>query len=504
MQLNLSHITYTYPGTKSPAVEDLCITFPVGWTGLIGDNGCGKSTIAKIAARLIEPDSGSVGPKLFSVYCQQDSSEVSKNLFDFAADWGHDAQQIRAMLQIEDDWFWRYETLSGGQQKRVQIACSLSLHPDVLVIDEPTNDLDGDTRDIVKRALAEFDGIGILISHDRDLLDYLVTQSLVCEGRLWTMRPGGYTKTSAQVAVERASAMKERKTAVREVKRLRSESQRRSEEAARQKNKRSKRALDRNDSDGREKIGRAIVSGKDGVAGKLSSSMVNRLDKAKDVLEEKFVSKRYEHRIGVFGGAARSNQVAHLEAIALSAGEFTINVPELWISPTDHIVLTGSNGTGKSLLVRRILDSIPRSIQIAYVPQDVGSSERENALSVLLDLSQEQKGKVLSIVAHLNSDPDKLLDGCDLSPGELRKLLLAEQLVNEPNILVLDEPTNHLDIGSIEALQTMLMSFPGAFLLVTHDKKLADAVAQIRWRTVSCEEGYRLITQDGSYTVKYL
>lgn len=233
MQLNLTHISYTYPGTASPAIEDVSATFPSGWTGIIGDNGCGKSTLARIAARAITPDSGTVSPSLFASYCQQDSTQEPDDLFDLASDWGKEAQRARALLRIEDDWFWRYDTLSGGQQKRIQIACALYAQPDILIMDEPTNDLDAATRDIVKEALASFSGIGILISHDRDLLDSLVGQSLMCEGARWTMRPGGYSKASDQAASERASAMRDREQASREAKRLKAEAQRRSEEAAR-------------------------------------------------------------------------------------------------------------------------------------------------------------------------------------------------------------------------------------------------------------------------------
>lgn len=91
--------------------------------------------------------------KLFSAYCQQDSTQTPRNLLDLASDWEQDARRIRALLHIEDEWFWRYATLSGGQQKRLQIACALYAHPDVLVMDEPTNDLDAQTRDIVKKRL---------------------------------------------------------------------------------------------------------------------------------------------------------------------------------------------------------------------------------------------------------------------------------------------------------------------------------------------------------------
>lgn len=492
MQLNLTNISYTYPGAVSPAVRDVSVTFSSGWTAVIGDNGCGKSTLARIATRLIEPDSGTVGPKLFSVYCQQDSSLEPGNLIDFASDWNQEAQRARALLHIGDDWPWRYDTLSGGQQKRLQIACALYARPDVLVMDEPTNDLDAPTREIVSEALASFDGVGILISHDRELLDGLVDQSLLCDGARWIMRPGGYSKASDQAASERATALHDREKAMREVKRLKAEAQRRSEEAARQKGKRSKRGLDKRDSDGRARIGRAIVSGKDGVAGKLSAAMDERLARAESTLSENSVPKRYDHCISDFGEAARSSIVARVGPTRLLAGESCLNVPQLWVSPTDHVVLTGANGTGKSLLVRAIIDSVPENIKVAYVPQVVASVERERALEQLRKHTQEQKGRILSIVARLNSDPDRLLDGDDLSPGELRKLMLAEKLVAEPNFLVLDEPTNHLDIGSIEALQRLLVGFPGAILLVTHDIRLAEAVGQTRWLIEQLVDGHAL------------
>ncbi|MDD6693485.1 MAG: ATP-binding cassette domain-containing protein, partial [Olsenella sp.] len=143
-----------------------------------------------------------------------------------------------------------------------------------------------------------------------------------------------------------------------------------------------------------------------------------------------------------------------------------------------------------------VIKSVPDTVKVAYVPQNVGPEERGRALRRLRGQDQETKGRVLSIVARLNSDPDKLLDGDDLSPGELRKLMLAQQLVTNPNLLVLDEPTNHLDMGSIEALQGMLIGFPGAFLLVTHDGQLSEAVTQIGWETRRGENGTRLQVAD--------
>lgn len=141
------------------------------------------------------------------------------------------------------------------------------------------------------------------------------------------MRPGGYSKASGQAASEHVSAVKERQKTIREAKRLKAEAQRRSEEAARQKGKRSKRGLDKADSDAREKIGRAVVSGKDGVAGKLSSVMDRRLTKVETELSQKIISKRYEYRVGEYGEVARSSFVAHLEATQVLQVSFRSRFP---------------------------------------------------------------------------------------------------------------------------------------------------------------------------------
>jgi ATPase subunit of ABC transporter with duplicated ATPase domains len=89
---------------------------------------------------------------------------------------------------------------------------------------------------------------------------------------------------------------------------------------------------------------------------------------------------------------------------------------------------------------------------------------------------------VLSIVAQLNSEPKRLLEGDATSPGEMRKLMLALGILDSPELIIMDEPTNHLDLGSIEALQRMLVAFPGALLLVSHDEVLLRAITQVTWR----------------------
>ena len=136
---------------------------------------------------------------------------------------------------------------------------------------------------------------------------------------------------------------------------------------------------------------------------------------------------------------------------------------------------------GKTTLLRSVRKLVPEQVECAFIPQEVDERSRQAALERLRALDDADKGRVLSLVAGLNTDPDVLREGSNISPGELKKLLIAEQLLHEPNLLILDEPTNHLDVGSIEALERALAAFPGAIILVTHDEQLLHAVSTVRW-----------------------
>lgn len=481
MNLFLNHIHFAYPDAARPVLDDVNLTFPAGWTGIIGDNGCGKTTLALVAAGVLRPNTGDITPRLLSEYCHQDSSIAPQALTDFACDWSREAMRLRRLLGIEDDWVWRFEELSGGQRKRLQVACSLWSNPDLLIVDEPTNDLDAKSREAIQQALEDFKGIGLLISHDRALLDHLVDQSVVFEGGVPVMRPGGYEKATAQGRLEAQAAQRMQEQARKEVDRIQRESARRKEEAQRSRKRLSARNVDRHDSSMREKLGRAKVSGKDGVAGRASAAMAKKLAVAESKLEYKPTVKRYGHRFEKIGSLAAAKVVCHLEETTLRQEGFSLEVPELWVSRADRIGITGMNGSGKSTLLRHVLRHVPDAIRVACIPQEVDALQRREALDRLEACSPEDRGRVLAHVGRLNSDPKRLLDGKDISPGELRKLILAELLLEDPQMLVMDEPTNHLDVGAIEALQDLIRAFEGAVVLVSHDERLVSDSCHTRW-----------------------
>lgn len=490
MQLNLSNIEYAYPAAVEPALSGVTATFPQGWTGIVGDNGGGKTTLCLVACCLLQPDAGTVTPPLVSLYCAQDASEPPANLEDFAFAYDSAAVRLRRDLAVGDDWAQRYSTLSGGQQKRLQVACALWAAPDVLAVDEPTNHVDAATRRAITAALSRFGGIGLLVSHDRELLDELCSQCLFVADGAATMRPGGYSQASSQAALERSSTIRARDAARRERDRIKREAQRRREEASRADGKRSLRGVGKRDSDARDRRNLAIVTGKDGQAGRLSSRMEGRLQSADARLSALRVEKRYDANVWLDAAPSRRKVIYRADPMDLSLGEVVLRVPMLHIGNTDHIGLVGDNGTGKTTLVKAIVAGLPENTRALYIPQEPDEQQRRTALATLRDLSDVRRGRVLSTIAQLNSDPDRVLEGDEVSPGEMRKLMLALGILESPELVVMDEPTNHLDLGSTEALERLLSAYPGALLLVSHDAALVQAATDITWMIRKEEDCY--------------
>lgn len=505
MQLALSRVTYTYPAAQDPILSNVTIAFPQGWTGLLGDNGCGKSTLAKIACGILKPDSGAISGNLLTAYCPQEADEAPEILVDFALDFGREARSLRKRLSLTDDMPWRWGELSFGERKKLQIACSLWQRPDVLAVDEPTNHLDREARAQLTGLLASFIGVGILVSHDRELLDALASRCASFEASgphgetHIVIRPGGYSQASSQAERERITAIDERKRAKDHLARLSAEREQRAQEAARADARRSKRGLDPKDKSARAKIDLAIVSGQDGARGKLLRQMDGRMAAAQDRAAATFVPKRYDGSLFLNAEPSSRKTVLHIPAGRIPCGAGTLELPELFVGNTEHIGIIGPNGAGKTTLLNHIRELLARDgaeggrrLSVLDIPQEPSLGQREHILGNIRRLSPIDRGRVLSCAAQLNSEPDRIMEGATTSPGELRKLMIAHGLLNAPSLIIMDEPTNHLDLHSVEALEQALAQFGGALLLVSHDHAFLRVCTNIAWEI---EAGALKVTQ---------
>ena len=137
MPLVFHHVSFAYDGSPLDVVADLSAHFPVGWTGVVGANGVGKSTVLQLAVGLLEPTDGSVQDGRAALYCAQRTDDAPAHLQELALDYSAEASVLRQRLGIGDGWAGRWHSLSHGERKRCQIATALWQRPDVLAIDEP-------------------------------------------------------------------------------------------------------------------------------------------------------------------------------------------------------------------------------------------------------------------------------------------------------------------------------------------------------------------------------
>ena len=493
--LEFHNVTFLYDTASAAVFENLSPEFPAGWTGIIGANGCGKSTLLRLATGQLQPAAGRIIAPGSVIYCPQRTDDPPPSFAEMLATTDAMACALRGQLRVEADWAARWTTLSHGERKRAQIAAALWQQPDVLAIDEPTNHIDREARLLLADALRSYRGVGLLVSHDRELLDQLCSRCLFIEPHAIAMRPGGYSKAVALARADAEQARARYRQTKREVKRLEREEAQRRHEAAQQDAKRSKRKLAKGDSDGREKIDMARVTGKDGVAGRKQSQMQGRLQQAQESLGNLRVPRKQSLGITLRGAVAPRNSLLDLPQgeIELGASRLLCH-PALRIEPADRIGLVGPNGAGKSTLIRHILSRLTLPPEkVVYLPQEIERTEAARILAAARALPDKQVGDVMTVVSCLGSDPRRVLETDEPSPGEVRKILLALGISYQPWLIVMDEPTNHLDLPSIECLEGALAECEAALLLVSHDMRFLGSLTRIRWEIATTDASRTLL-----------
>jgi macrolide transport system ATP-binding/permease protein len=483
LHLDFDNVTFYYPSSTDPVFQELTFRLGPGWTGVIGANGAGKTTLLRLACAQLVPQKGSIRSHERVVYCPQRTDEPPEGLGDLLAGTDAHAYTLRGRLGVQDDWLARWHTLSHGERKRAQIATALRLCPQVFAVDEPTNHIDTTARRALAGALHSFRGVGLLVSHDRELLDTLCTQCLVVDPPLVQIRPGGYTQAARLKRTDEDRARSLAAQVKREVRRLELEAAARAREADRADRKRSKRGLPARSSDAKTKIDLARLTGKDGQAGRLLRQMQGRLRQARDRLRS--IRVRRERDLGI---PLRGEPVGRRFVLNVTPGSIRVGsgralvFPELSVERQERVALVGPNGVGKTTFLRHLLDGVDLPEErVVYVPQEIDREQGRAAVGDVRRQPRDRLGEVMSYVACLGSDPQRLLETEEPSPGELRKLMLALGVSRRPHLIAMDEPTNHLDLPSIECLESALGASQCALLLVSHDLRFLRRLAGRWW-----------------------
>ncbi|HXW85580.1 MAG TPA: ATP-binding cassette domain-containing protein, partial [Candidatus Binataceae bacterium] len=190
MFVRLANVSFSFADSV-PLLRDVTLQLAPGWTGVVGYNGAGKTTLLRVITGALEPVSGHVrfDPPSASVeLCPQTVETMTDAIERFAASLDGLARRIQGELALEPHMLARWATLSPGERRRWQVGAALAQEPAILILDEPTDHLDADVRELLVESLRRFRGIGIVVSHDRALLDSLTSYTIrVHEGsaRIW-------------------------------------------------------------------------------------------------------------------------------------------------------------------------------------------------------------------------------------------------------------------------------------------------------------------------------
>lgn len=509
--------------------RDLHAIFPLGSTGLIGDNGAGKSTILALIAGHLRPQAGTVavsgevgmlsqrtpirsqpvadllgiGTKIRAIEAIEAGS-ADPALFDIVGlDWDLHARAAHALsdagLGHITDLHREITTVSGGEAMLLALIGLQLGQPPIVLLDEPSNMLDRPARHRLYDLIEQWGGersnprdhILIVASHDRDLLNHMAHTAEVHEGQLRFVR-GGFEQFESVLAAEQAAAEAAIGHATTQWKRQRRERiEAETKLARRQRSARKSKATNRYPKIvANQRATEAQVS-----AGKLREQHRRDVDTAADALSHARERLRRDQRIHIDLPATVVPSRRRILQLRDAHG-YTVD-----LTGPERVALSGRNGSGKTTLLETILaggvdplhgiDTTRFVDAVGYLPQRVGGAAEEQQITVYDYVQGTVQGTVQRSSAHRSREAlhaklaqfhfrgDDLnrtlgtLSGGERFRAELARLLLADPA---PQLLILDEPTNALDMTSVEQLRSALASFQGALLIVSHDSHVLNGL----------------------------
>jgi ATP-binding cassette subfamily F protein uup len=471
MPLLLSCQSLTKSFGARPLFEDISLSISDGdRLGLIGPNGSGKSTLLRILAGIETTDSGSTAVRKMAKlgYVPQEvrfAAERSvQQILQEAAPGEDGAARIPAALGQAgfENGDALAESLSGGWKRRLAIARELVREPDIVLLDEPTNHLDLEGILWLEKLLQSAAFASVTVSHDRYFLENVATEMI----ELARLYPGGLFRVKGGYSDFLARKDEFINAQAREQQTLANQVRRELEWLRRGPKARTTKSKARIDAAGRliEELAEINARRETGSA-QIDFAASGR--RTKNLLEARGITKQ-------LGGRALFRNL------------------DLILRPGMRVGLVGANGSGKTTLLR---------ILNGEIAADSGTVERADALRVVyFDQNRRQLDPAASLRKALSPDGDSVIYRDSvvhvagwakrflfrpeqletavgrLSGGEQARVLIAQLMLQPADLLLLDEPTNDLDISTLEVLEENLLDFPGALVLVTHDRYLLDRV----------------------------
>ncbi|QKF67343.1 ATP-binding cassette domain-containing protein [Arcobacter venerupis] len=478
--LQINNLTFKYSHTN--IFSNLNLTFePLSWSCIVGNNGSGKTTLLKLIAKKMKLEFGSIVGNDLVYYCQQSLTETPEGFEEFIYTFNSKTFRLKELLHIQDEWFYRWQSLSYGEKKRIQIAIALYQEVDVLLLDEPTNYLDYTSKNIVLEALKSFRGIGILVSHDREILNTLCTNTVIMRNQNIHIYKSNYDNAIKEFNQHRDFLIKENENINKELKKLQKNIQNQKEKVSISKSRLSKKNIDKNDKDSKEKINLAKLTGKDKNDSKLVTTFSKKYEEQK--LKRNELDKEFKKGIKIENNISKKDLFSfYLEEGSLKLSqEKTLYYPNLSINSNDKIAIVGDNGVGKSSFVKYLILKIGLNNNYLYLPQEIEEIQIKKLYEEIDSLDNEKKGLLFTLIRRMSSNPKNLLEHIFASPGELRKLFIAKALLENISLIILDEPTNHMDIDSIEAIEKALLEYDKALIVVSHDKTFIENLKLKVW-----------------------
>ena len=441
--------------------------------------GCTPAAQTMEAAAEALADSGDAGPA--DAY----AAALDHWLATGAADLDERLPSVLADLSLDSDAVQPDSTLmtalSGGQAARVGLAALMLSRFDIVLLDEPTNDLDLDGLARLEDFVRDLRGGVVLVSHDREFLARCVTRVLELDlaQNTTTVFGGGYESYLDEREVNRRHRREEYEEFAEKKADLVARAR-----TAREWSSHGVRNAIRKAPDNDKIRRRAATESSEKQAQKVRQ-MESRIARMEEVAEPR---KEWSLQFTIAAAPRSSSVVATLDKAVVQQGDFTLGPVSIQVAAGERIGITGPNGAGKSTLLRLLLGRCRPDEGRASLGANVAIGEIDQARAefsgpgLLIDRFEQRvpdwsTADVRTLLAKFGLRADHVeREVEELSPGERTRAGLALLQACGTNVLVLDEPTNHLDLPAIEQLEQALESYQGALLLVTHDRRMLQNV----------------------------